>query len=59
VIKNKMVKQNKCYRCRNFARSDPTRFRAKNKTSLLKDIKKRTPIFAKGKTTTDFVEVSC
>lgn len=39
--------------------SDPTRFRAKNKTSLLKDIKKRTPTFAKGKKTTDFVEVKC
>jgi len=51
--------KNKCYRCRNFAMSDPTRFRAKNKTSLLKDIKKRTPTFAKGKKTTDFVEVKC
>jgi len=54
-----MVKKIKYYRCRNFAMSDPTIFRAKNKTMLLKDIKKRTPIFAKGKKSTDFVEVKC
>jgi len=48
---------NKCYRYLGYARSNPTRFKASSKTSLIKQIKRKTPIFAKGKKTSDFVEI--
>jgi len=49
----------KCYRYIDYARNTLTRFKASSKTSLIKQIKRKTPVFAKGKKTTDFQEIKC
>ena len=46
----------KCYRYVGHARNSPHRFKARTKQALLKKIKRETPVFAKGKKSTDFVE---
>ena len=54
-----MARKLKCYRYLGYARNDPTRFKSSSKTALIKQIKRKTPIFAKGKKTYDFEEVKC
>jgi len=52
-----MKKKIKSYRYLGYAKNNPTRFKASSKTMLIKQIKKKTPIFAKGKKTYDFEEI--
>jgi len=54
-----MKKKIKSYRYLGYARNNPIRFKASSKTMLIKQIKKKTPVFAKGKKTADFQEVKC
>ena len=45
------------YRYIGYARTHPRIWKAKNKITLLKKIRRETPVFAKGKRTDDFIEI--
>lgn len=51
------LKRIKSYRYLGYARNNPARFKATSKTALIKKLKKKSPIFAKGIKTYDFEEV--